>query len=411
MPKTKTFKALDATTKRIVVMRGGTRSGKTYSILLILCRWLFTGVLRQRDGSVEGIGEGTALVVRKHAATLKGTVLKDFEHIVFAFASYTGIIPAYHKTNRAFSYAGRTVEFIGADDEQKLRGRKSNILYCNEANELNYQKEFFQLLMRCTGPVLMDFNPSDAYVWIKTELEDKRAHDKEDVDVVVTTYKDNDTLKAVQIAEIENLEHTNPTMWRVYGLGEYGVTEGLVIPEIRLIDDFPEDLKVSGGGLDFGFANDPTALIRCGLRVTKEESPTGKPITVHDLYLDELIYSTGLTEQDLVNRFAELGIKRSFEIIADSSHPGSIETLRRSGYNVRKAVKRPGSRRTMVSTLRSHRINVTKRSLGLIREQQIYKFKQHQNGSWLNETVDGNDDGFDASMYWLSRFARLKPFK
>jgi len=368
------------------------------------------GILRRQGGEDEVINKGTALVVRKHAATLKGTVLKDFEQIVFAFASATGRVPAYNKTNRAFSFNGRMVEFIGADDEQKLRGRKSNILYCNEANELNYAKEFFQLLMRCTGPVLMDFNPSDAYVWIKTELEDKRQHDKGDVDIVVTTYRDNHTLKATQIAEIENLQHTNPALWRVYGEGEYGVTEGLVIPSITIVEEWPENLKGLSGGLDFGFTNDPTSLYQFAERQIKEEID-GKQVVVHELYCDQLIYETGLNEADMIKRFQDLDISKRFEIIADSSHPSTINALRRAGYNVRKAVKRPGSVRSGINQLRGYRIFVTKRSHGAIREQQTYKFKQHANGNWLNDPIDANNHFFDCCRYRQTRFARLKPFK
>lgn len=415
MPKTDTLRLLDSTTERIVVMRGGTRSGKTFAILIVLCRWLFLGILRKRNGNDEAIDKGTALVVRKHAATLKGTVLKDFEQIVFAFASFTGIVPSYNKTNRTFSFQGRNVEFIGADDEQKLRGRKSNILYCNEANELSYAKEFFQLLMRCTGPVIMDFNPSDPYVWIKTELEDKRANDKGDVEVVVTTYKDNHTLKAVQIAEIENLEHTNPALWRVYGLGEYGVTMGLVIPAITLVEEWPDDVRLISGGLDFGFTNDPTSLYRFGERQVSETVSDGeggeKTVTVHELYCDELIYETGLNEYDLIKRFKDIGVKKNFEIIADSSHPSTINALRRAGYNVRKAIKRPGSVRSGINQLRGYKIFVTKRSQGAIREQQTYKFKQHTNGNWLNDPVDANNHFWDCCRYRNTRFAKLKPFK
>lgn len=410
MPKTNTFRLLDATTKRLVVMRGGTRSGKTFAILLVLCRWLFLGVLRRCGGNEEVIDKGTALVVRKHAATLKGTVLKDFEQIVFAFASATGAIPDYNKTNRTFTYGGRTVEFIGADDEQKLRGRKSTILYCNEANELSYGKEFFQLLMRCTGPVIMDFNPSDEYVWINTEIEQKRQHDKDDVDVVVTTYKDNHTLKAIQVEEIENLEHTNPALWRVYGLGEYGVTEGLILPTVTVIEQWPEWIRNETGGMDFGFTNDPTSLYRYATRKVREQitddSGRVRTITIKELYCDELIYQTGLNEGDLLKKFEDIGIEKSFKIIADSSHPATINALRRAGYNVRAVKKKPGSVKSGVSTLRGFRVFVTKRSSGAIMEQQRYKFKQHVNGHYLNDPADADNHFFDGTRYALTELER-----
>lgn len=385
MPKTNTFRLLDATDKRVVVMRGGTRSGKTYSILLIMCRWLFTGCLRRRGGDIEQIHTGVAVIVRKYAATLKGTVLRDFEQMVYAFAAHTGIVPDYNKTNKAFAFDGRTVEFIGADDEQKLRGRKSTILYCNEANELTYQREFFQLLIRCTGPVIMDFNPSDPYVWIKTEIEDKRAVTKQDVDVVVTTYKDNDTLKAEQIREIENLKSTNESLWRVYGLGEYGITEGLIIPNMTIIPTLP-DLDY-GCGLDFGFANSYTALY--------EVASDGQK-----LYTNELIYQRGLTDADIIEELERLNFPKSKRIVADSAQPGSIATLRRAGYNIKPVKKIRNSINIGLDIMRRLELVTTPTSEGLIREQKLYKYRQHANGEWLNEPAKGEDHAFDAIRYF-----------
>lgn len=393
---------------RITVLRGGTRSGKTYATLQMFARWLITGELRNG----EYIKKGVAGIVRKYATTLKSTVLRDFKEIIFAAQEAMGcrFEILENKTNRTFKFGSRMVEFIGADDEQKLRGYKSNILYANEANELNYNKEFFQLMVRCDGPILLDFNPSDPYVWIKRELEDKRANDKGDVDTIVTTYLDNPWLSKTQVEEIENLEHTNPPLWRVYGLGEYGVTEGLVIPSITLIEELPTGLKNIGGGMDFGFTNDPTSLYWCGEKRTIEEVD-GKQVVFNDLYVDQLIYETGLNSADLIKRFQDIGISKNFGIIADSSHPSTINTLRRAGYNVRKAIKKPGSVRSGISLLQSYRIFATKRSSGIIKEQQQYKFKQHANGNWLNDPVDAHNHAIDSLRYYQTRYARLKTIK
>lgn len=394
-----------ASTKRIVVLRGGTRSAKTYSILIVLSHWLLTGYFRYG----EHIPTGTALVVRKYAATLRGTVLKDFEEVVHRTKLGASIV--YNKTNRTFSFDGRTVEFIGADDEQKLRGRKSNILYCNEGNELNYRKEFFQLLVRCTGPVLIDFNPSDPYIWIKEELEDKRALEEGDVETIVTTYKDNPYLTDTQINEIENLEYSDPELWAVYGLGQYGKVEGLVVPSIHIIHEWPTDLSIMGSGMDFGFANDPTALYKCAIKKVRRKSDDGRTIEVHQLYVDQQIYETGLNEADLIHRLKDIDYPRSTMTMCDSSHPGAIETMRRAGFNAKRADKRPGSLRHGISLLRSHEIYATARSSGIIKEQKQYKFKSHVNGGYINDPIDNNNHAFDAIRYFLLRFSKLRPFK
>ena len=200
--------------KRIVINRGGTRSGKTFSICQQIAMWLMTGQIR--DGQI--IEKGTASIVRKNKTTVTATVLRDFEYILKEYGYYQHV--THNKTNRTYSFDGRMVEMFGADDEQKLRGYKSDILYVNEANELNYHKEFLQLRLRTKELIIIDFNPSDPYTWIKTELEDKRAHIKGDVETIVSTYKDNSTLTDQQIAEIEYLKETDPTLWHVYGLGE-----------------------------------------------------------------------------------------------------------------------------------------------------------------------------------------------
>ena len=111
----------------------------------------------------------------------------DFEDILKAEGWYSGI--DHNKTKKQYRYGKRLVEFIGADDEQKLRGAKRNILYCNEANELEYKQEFFQLLMRTENKIFLDFNPDDEQIWINQELEIKRSKEVGDVEVIVSNYK------------------------------------------------------------------------------------------------------------------------------------------------------------------------------------------------------------------------------
>lgn len=413
---TRTYLKHEATTKRIVVHRGGTRSGKTYALLFNAAQWLLTGVLRKG----ELIPKGKMAIVRKASTTITKTIQEDFNTIFLFCCQVLDINPDRNKTEKTYKYRGRMIEFIGADDEQKLRGYKCNILYCNEANELTFKKQFFQLLMRCTGPVFMDFNPSDAYIWIKTEIEDKRQHAKGDVEVVVTNYKDNVNsfgetyLTPQQVEEIENLQFTDPALWMVYGAGEYGATEGLIVQSITIIEEWPDWIKHEKAGMDFGFTNDPTSLYRYALRKVREEVETDdgpRMITVKELYCDQLIYETGLNEGELIRRFKDLEIDKSLRIVADSSHPATIDALRKAGYNIRKVSKKPGSVRSGVSKLRGLRIFVTKRSDGAIKEQQRYKFKQHVNGQYLNDPIDSDNHFFDGTRYALTELDKADTMK
>jgi len=373
------------TTKKIVVNRGGTRSGKTYSLCQMIMVWLLTGQIREG----QSIPSGTCSVVRKYSTTIAKTVQRDFHDILSEY-KVLGLIE-FNKTNRTYKYLDRMVEFFGADDQQKIRGYKANILFCNEVNELGYKTEFSQLLFRTTDVIFMDFNPSDPFVWVHEEIEQKRSADKKDVEVIVSTYKDNPFINKAQRQEIEYLQYSDPELWKVYGLGEYGKVEGLVIPSITLIDEMPDDLRKVGGGMDFGFSNDPTAFYLCGIKNNRETKVT-------ELYLDEQIYETGLTDSDLIKIMK--GTPKNLRIYADSAQPSTIEEIRRAGYNIAPVTKFKDSLKHGLQIMKRTRIFVTKRSIGMIREQKQYKYKMLANGQYDNTPIDTYNHAMDAVRYY-----------
>lgn len=387
---TKTFERNWQSKKKIVVNRGGTRSGKTYCLCQLFANWLMTGYIR--DG--EYVEKGVASIVRKYKSSLKNTVMRDFEEVLQT-TMYEGTnISIYsqinhHKTDRTYSYKGRTVEFFGADDQQKIRGYKSKILYCNEANELAFKKEFFQLLMRTETIVFIDFNPSDPYVWINEEIEQKRAHTKGDVEVIVSTYENNRKfLTTGQIEEIEYLKQTAPDLWQVYGLGEYGLIAGLIFPKVTIIDRMPDDLKNQAFGKDFGFTNDPTTLYDCGT--------LGR-----DLFIDELLYSSGYTNPMIIKHYQALGIEPRYdEIFADSANPKDIQEIANAGYNIKPAKKGPDSILFGINTLKQYNIHITARSTGIIKEQKKYKWAEDKEGNPTNKPIDNYNHGWDSVRYY-----------
>ena len=258
------------TDKKIVVNRGGTRSSKTYSINQLCALWLITG----NYGEGQYLYEGVWTSVRKYRTNLDGTIIRDFIEILKNSNWYDKI--EHNKTKKTFKFRNRLVEFIGADDQQKLRGAKRNILYCNEANELEYKQEFFQLLMRTENKIFVDFNPDDEQVWINQELEIKRANEVGDVEVIVSNYKDNSFLPESLIKEIEYLQHTDKEFWKIYGLGEYGNISGLIYENVSFVNTMP-DCKLVAVGLDFGYSLDPSAA----LMVYRKDD---------ELYLKEILY-------------------------------------------------------------------------------------------------------------------------
>lgn len=328
------------------------------------------------------IKKGVWSTVRKYAATLDATVIRDFEEELDKQGIYELI--AHNKTKRTYAYGGRMVEFFGADDEKKLRGAARQILYCNEANELTFKKQFFQLLIRTTDDIFIDFNPDDENIWINTEIEQKRSAEMKDVEVIVSTYKDNTFLPLSLIKEIEYLEKTDAEFWKIYGLGQYGKVFGVIYNEPTVIDELPKDAKFIAWGMDFGFTNDPTAV--CGVWQQNGE-----------LFIDEVIYERGLTNQDICKRFRELGI--SGEIVADSAEPKSIQEIANEGFYILPANKGGDSIKNGIDILKRYKWNVTLRSVNLLKERRGYKWAQDKDGTTINKPVDFNNHILDALRY------------
>lgn len=376
--------------KRIVVNRGGTRSSKTVSLSQLAVLFLFTGYVMPNVR----IAKGVWTTVRKWSVTLDGTVIRDFEEELHKHNLYEHV--EHNKTKKLYKYKERIVEFIGIDNEQKVRGAKRTILHCNEANELTYA-DFKQLIRRTEHRAYIDFNPNDEEVWINTELEKVRAQVKKDVDVIVSTYQDNPYLSKELIEEIEYERQVDPESWEVYGLGNYGKRKGLIFSNWGIVDSLPAGAERKAIGLDFGFTNDPSAIIDVYYQ-------NG------ELWLDELCYKSGLTNPKIVEELVLFNIGRS-KVIADSSEPKSIAEIKELGINVIGAEKGPDSVNNSIDVLKRFRINITARSINLIKEFKRYKWKVDKNGNTLNEPVDYMNHGIDAVRYVaLNELSHFKKF-
>lgn len=238
--------ALDSGYK-IISAQGSSRSSKTYNILIFLIAY----ILHNPKLSLS--------IVRKTLPALKGSVFRDFKEIMIdKFRIWDN--RSMNKSEMVYSFPnGSFVEFFSTDDEQKIRGRKRDILYCNEGNEISYL-EWQQLVMRTTLFSVIDYNPSfsDEH-WICDLNNDPRTYH------FISTYKDNPFLEQTIIDEIESLKNKNKVLWAVYGLGQRAMAEGLVFPDFEIVDEFPSYAKHVALGLDFGYSYDPTAIVRCGL--------------------------------------------------------------------------------------------------------------------------------------------------
>lgn len=274
---------------------------------------------------------------------------------------------------------GNLVEFFSIDNEQKLRGRKRDLLFVNEANEISLE-QWRQLLFRTTGRVIIDYNPSMFDSWIYDHVLTR-----EDCGLLITTYKDNPHLSSEIIREIESLEKQDPEYWKVFGLGERGQLKDLVFSNWVTCVAIPTDAKLIGYGMDFGFTTDPTTLIE----VRQQNG---------ELWLRELIYQTNLTNTDIGNRLKELSIGREV-IVADSAEPKSIEEIRRQGFNIEPALKGPDSINNGIDILKRSKLNITSDSINLIKELRSYKWATDRDGKHTGKPVDYNNHSLDALRY------------
>jgi len=359
------YKHLLRSAKRITVEQGGTRSGKTYNILL----WIIFNYTDNNKGH-------TITICRKTFPALRASVMRDFFEILRNHQLY---YEEYHnRSSHEYYLNGNLVEFISLDQPQKIRGRKRQMLYINEANELYYE-DWQQLIFRTEGKVILDYNPSDTFHWIYDKVIPR-----DDCDFYQTTYKDNTFLEPAIREEIERLRETDNDYWRVYGLGERGMSRAAVFQFGTM--NIPQEATLLAYGLDFGFTNDPSAMVQ----VYKSGDY---------LYIDELFYQTGMTNGDISNRLRDLGLDRRAEIFADSAEPKSIEELHRFGWNVKPTQKGADSINAGIDMLKRHKIFITPRSKNLEKELQNYKWVEDKNGNLLNKPISAFNHAIDALRY------------
>ena len=354
---------------KIQVHQGGSRSGKTFSILTALIE-----LCHKNSGLV-------ITICRKTFPALRATAMRDFFEILNNEDVYNPDL--HNKSDATYQLWGNMVEFISIDQPQKVRGRKRDVLFINEANEINLE-DWRQLLLRTTGRVLLDYNPSDEFHWIYEEVIPR-----EDAEFFRTTYKDNPFLPESVVMEIERFKTADENFWKVYGLGERGTAQSTIFTHWTEINQIPNEYKLLNIGLDFGYTNDPTAIVRVYT-------------DGHGFAVDELCYATRLTNSDIAKVLRDNQVNRSDVVICDSAEPKSIDEIHAHGFNTHGARKGKDSVKNGIQFLHSRPLLVTARSVNLIRELRNYKWKEDKNGKQLNEPVDNFNHAIDAMRYAIT---------
>jgi phage terminase large subunit len=359
--------------KRIKIVRGGTSAGKTYGVLPILI-----------DRATKQSGLEIS-VVAETIPHLRRGAMKDFIKIMqatnrFFDSNWNRSLLTYRFANGSF------IEFFSAEQPDKLRGARRNILYINECNNVDFES-YSQLAIRTSDEIWLDYNPV-AQFWVDTEL----ANDP-DAEMIVLTYKDNEALSESIIKEIEKAKDKAATSdywanwWRVYGLGEIGTLQEVVFSEWNQIDAIPKDARLVGYGLDFGYTNDPTAVIAAYKMDNK-------------YYFDEVLYQKGLTNSEIANHLKSLNVDKGQYIICDSAEPKSIQELANYGFKVEGAQKGADSIRISIDALKRDRFYVTKSSTNLIKELRSYTWAKDKQGNVQDKPVDYMNHAIDAVRYF-----------
>lgn len=364
---TTAFNKIARLTKRLRIIQGGTSASKTISILLYLI------AKAQTDKN-----KTLTSVVAESIPHLKRGAMRDFKNILQAHGYWKD--DNWNATDSIYTFeTGSQIEFFSSDNGDKLRGARRDRLFINECNNVPFEA-FEQLEVRTKEFVFLDYNPTNEF-WVFTNILNKR----DDYDYLIVTFKDNEGLPPEIVQAIEQ-RRSNVSWFKVYGEGQLGEVEGRIYKNWNIIDEIPHEARLERRGIDFGYTNDPTAVV--------------------DVYyynggyvLDERVYQKGMSNKQIADNINNM---EKVLCIADSAEPKSIDELILYGLNVVPTVKGPDSIRQGIQRVQAQKISVTKRSANLIKEYRNYLWRVNKDGKVLNEPEGGLDHALDAVRYAIN---------
>ena len=367
---TTSTKKLAKLNKRIRAVCGGTSAGKTISIMQILI-----------SKAIDDKRPTLTSVVSESFPHLKKGAMRDFKNIMQEHNYWDD--RDWNATDSIYTFqSGSKIEFFSADQPSKVRGPRRERLYINECNNVDYEA-FDQLEVRTNLEVWLDWNPTYEF-WFYTNVLNSR----DDIDFITLTYKDNEGLPDNIVKSIE-MRKSNKQWWRVYGEGKLGEVEGRIYTGWQTLDEIPFEARLEGYGLDFGYTNDPTAIVAVYYY-------NGGYI------LDEKCYRKGMSNRDIADLLNSLPYGL---VVADSAEPKSIDDIKSYGVAI-VAADKSGTKskpylKTSIGHVQDQKISVTKGSINLIREYRRYLWKVDKDGRALNEPDGGYDHALDAARYKL----------
>lgn len=361
----KTYKDIDGS-RRICILQGGTRSGKSYSAL----QWILVRALSEANIVIS--------VVRKSFPSMRVSIMRDWIVILKELNIWNE--ERWSATEHIYTFDnGSMVEFMSIDSSEKRKGSARDYLFVDEINELS-REDWFQLFIRTRKKSIIAYNPSfgtNHYIFNEIQTHPES-------DLYISTFRDNPYLEKQLVEEIERLKEINPEYYKIYGLGLPGNNVGTIFT-INLVPRIPSNAEFVAFGLDYGFTVDPTALVE----IWKKDK---------DIFIHELIYEKGMVTSDIAKKLSEIEVGRA-EIWADSAEPRLNEELYRLGFNVKPVRKGKDSVRLGIDLMMQYRLNVTKESINTIKEFGEYVWMVDKNGNFENIPVDYSNHSIDAIRY------------
>lgn len=359
---------------KIRVIQGGTSASKTISILIYL-------IARAQSDKTKTLTS----VVSESFPHLKRGAMRDFKNILQGHNYWKD--KNWNATDSIYTFeTGSQIEFFSADQSEKLRGARRDRCFLNEANNMTLDA-FDQLEVRTKEFVFIDFNPTNEF-WVFTDVLGTR----NDVDHIILTYKDCEALSQSIVDSIE-ARRNRKGWWQVYGLGQLGEVEGKIYKDWQIIDEIPHEARLERYGLDFGYSNDPTAIIAIYYY-------NGGYI------LDEITHQKGLSNKQIADTLSN--VKQSI-VIADSAEPKSIDEIKSYGVEILGANKGQGSVSQGIQWVQDQRISMTKRSINLIKSYRNYLWEIDKNGAILNTPSHDFSDAMDATRYGMESIKPEEP--
>lgn len=357
---------------RYIFLRGSTRSGKTIACL----QYLIIEALKTPKTNIT--------IARSTQVSLKNTILVDFKNIMEDMGIWDE--GTFNKVDNTFLYPNNSmIRFVGMDDStSRLKGMQSDIAMVDEVNSVDIEP-FEQINIRTKKYILCPYNPelTPDHWLLKYE-------ERDNAKLLISNWRQNAFLDERTKKAIRDLKLTNPDLYEIYSEGKIVEPKEKIYPELKTYKDLPTGIKEVYYSVDFGYSLDSSAVVKMSVKD-------------RDVYVEELIYEKGLTNEDLAYLMKEKGIDRNCDVVCDSAEPKSITELNRLGLSVIGVKKGSGSVLYGIQKIKTYNIHIHENSENLIREWNNYKFKKDRTGN-LTKTPTGDDHALDALRYGILQY-------